>query len=373
MGLSKRIRLNDAPEPIETHPPVWKQGAVDQLAITIKDVAKAANVSVSTVSLVLNNSSLVKMETRYKVLQTIKELDYTPNHFAQSLVTNRKNVIGLTWMTYNDECDWFSFVGHPGVYLTEMLPGIERELNDSSYSMLLEHFNINNQNQRLPSIMINRKVDGILMVGGIVTDEILKRILDSGIPAVLVGSRYDELDFVDTDPKAGVRAAIKHLAEMGHQKLCLINGPQFSQTTHLKQAGFDEACREFGIAPEHAWSCNSNYSGASGYESMKAIWKRGYRPTAILGGHDAIVLGAMRFLFETGLKCPDDFSAIGYEDNLLADYSNPPLTTIRIKKEQMGLEGCRVLLNRIRKPTAKTVKLIIEPELVLRKSVRSMR
>jgi len=106
---------------------------------------------------------------------------------------------------------------------------------------------------------------------------------------------------------------------------------------------------------------------------MKEIWERGIRPTAIVGGHDAIIIGAMRCLFEKGLTCPGDFSVIGYEDSVLADYCNPPLTTVRIHKEQMGLEGCRVLLNRIRKPTAKMVKLIIEPELMIRGSVRNIR
>lgn len=340
--------------------------------VTIKDVAKAAGVSVSTVSLVINESDLVKLETRYKVLQTIKELNYIPNQYARSLVTKRKNVIGLTWMTYNDSTDWFSFKGHADTYLTEMLPSIEKEVNLSNYSMLLEHYSINNAEKTLPSIMKDEKVDGMLILGGIVNDTVFEKIKSSNLPTVLLGSRHEEFDYVDTDPALGIYKATKYLLEQGHKEIAFINTVEYSQSSERKLQGFQRAMKEEGIKIKEGWVGQSDYSGQGAYNVMKEMWENGIRPTAIIGGYDCIALGALRFLTSRGLRCPEDISIIGYEDNILAEYSNPPLTTVRVFKRKLGTEACRVLFNRIKKPNAKNVRLIIEPELAIRESVRKI-
>lgn len=343
------------------------------MGVTIKDVAKAVGVSVSTVSLVLNDSELVKMETRYKVLQKMKEMNYIPNQYARSLVTKRKNVIGLTWMTYNDSTDWFSFRGHADTYLTEMLPSIEKEVNLSNYSILLEHYSINNTKEALPSIMRDEKVDGMLIIGGIVNDTVLQSIKNSNLPTVLIGSRHEDFDYVDTDPTLGVYKATKYLLEHGHKDIVFINTLGLSQSSERKLLGFQKAMEEFGVPIKEGWVGESDYSGQSAYNEMKRMWEDGIRPTAVLGGYDCITLGALRFLYSQGLRCPEDISAIGFEDNILAEYSNPPLTTIRVFKKKLGLEACNVLFNRIRKPNAKKVRLIIEPELEIRESVASIK
>lgn len=347
-------------------------GGKESNMVTIKDVAKAAGVSVSTVSLVINDSELVKLETRYKVLQKIEELNYIPNQYARSLVTKRKNVIGLTWMTYNDSTDWFSFNGHADTYLTEMLPSIEKEVNLSNYSMLLEHYSINNNEKSLPSIMKDEKVDGMLIMGGIINDTVLARIKSSNMPTVLLGSRHDDFDYVDTDPTLGVYKATKYLLEQGHKDIVFINTVAYSQSSERKLVGFKKAMEENGVQIKEGWVGQSDYSGQGAYNVMKEMWESGIRPTAILGGYDCIALGALRFLSNEGLRCPEDISVIGYEDNILAEYSNPPLTTIRVFKRKLGLEACKVLFNRIKKPNAKNVKLIIEPELEIRGSVRNI-
>lgn len=342
------------------------------MGITIKDVAKAAGVSISTVSLVLNDSDLVKMETRYKVIQKMKELNYIPNQYARSLVTKRKNVIGLTWMTYNESTDWFSFSGHADTYLTEMLPSIEKEVNASNYSMLLEHYSINNSEELLPSIMRNEKVDGMLIMGGIVNDFVLEGIRNTNLPTVLIGSRHDLFDYVDTDSALGIYKGTMYLLDNGHTDIVFINTSTYSQSSDRKMAGFKLAMEERGEKIKEGWVGESDYSGQCAYNVMKNMWENGVHPTAIIGGYDCITLGALRYLLDQGLRCPDDISAVGFEDNILAEYSNPPLTTIRIFKRKLGLEACRVLFNRIKKPNAKSVRLIIEPELEIRASVKNI-
>jgi LacI family transcriptional regulator len=341
----------------------------DKMAATIKDVARVANVSVSTVSLVLNNSELVKMETKYKVLQAVKELGYTPNQYARSLVTKRKNIIGVALMTYNQSTNWFTFNGHVDTYLTGILPSIEKEINESNYSMLLEHFCSNNHTKELPLIMAADRVDGMLMAGGIVSEELLTKIQEAKIPTVLVGSRHENLDYVDTDPEQGIYLGTRYLIENGHTDIVFINGSEYSQSSMRKLNGFKAAMNEAKLELKEDWMGQTEYSGQSAYSIMRMMWDKGVRPTAILGGYDGITIGALRFLYDQGLRCPQDVSAIGFEDSILAEFCYPPLTTIKVHKEQMGLEACRVLLNRIKKPNAKAVKLIIEPALIVRQSV----
>ncbi len=337
---------------------------------TIKDVAKMANVSVSTVSLVLNDSNLVKLETRYKVLQAVKELNYTPNQYARSLVTKTKKVIGVVWPSEMPSRNLFSFTDSVDTYLTEMLPSIEKEINNSNYSLLLEHFWSNDPSSSLPFVIKNNRVDGMLLTGGIISDSLLGNIISSNVPTVLVGSRHPQLDYVDTDPERAVYLSTRYLIENGHRNIIFINGPKSSQSSERKVKGFLKAMEESELPVEKDSLQRGDYSGISAYKVMEELWERGIVPTGIVGATDSTVLGALRFLYEKGLYCPRDVSAVGFEDGLLAEYSLPPLTTVSVRKAQIGIEACRVLLNRILKPSAKTVRLIIEPELVIRGSVR---
>lgn len=341
----------------------------DNMVATIKDVAKAANVSVSTVSLVINNSDLVKHETRYKVLQVIEELNYTPNQYARSLVTKTKKIIGVVWLTTNPSSDWFSFEGHVDTYLTEMLPSIEKEVNKSNYSMMLEHFNINDPDKLLPSIMDSSKVDGMLIAGGIVNNGVIQRIQEMEIPTVLVGSRHPSFDYVDTDPELGIYKGTKYLIENGHRDILFMNGPDSSQSSERKLKGFNKAMEEYSLPIREEWITQTEFSGMAAYKMMSQIWDMKIRPTAIIGGFDCIVLGALRFLYDKGLSCPEDISAIGFEDNILTEFSYPPLTTVRVHKDRIGSEAFKMLLNRINKPNANKVKLVIEPELLIRDSI----
>lgn len=343
------------------------------MSVTIKDVAKAANVSISTVSLVINNSDLVKMETRYKVEQAIKELGYTPNLSARSLVTKKNRVIGVALMTCNSSTNWFSFDEHVDTYLTEILPSIEKEINKSKYSMLLEHFCANGGDKKLPTVMSADRVDGMLIAGGLISDQLLAEIEAVEIPTVLIGSRSDILDYVDSDTTKGVYLGTRHLIENGHREIAFINSSIYSQTSERKLKGFEMALKEAGLALNQDWVRHAAYSGKAGYEAMLDLWKEGVRPTAILAGHESIAIGALHFLYDQGLRCPDDVSIVSYEDSILAEFNYPPLTTIKVPKEQMGQEACRVLLNRLKRPNAKTVELIIEPILRKRKSVRQIR
>lgn len=339
---------------------------------TIKDVAKLAGVSISTVSLVINDSDLVKMETRYKVESAIEELNYTPNLYARSLVTKKKNVIGVTWLTYKRSTNWFSFNGHTDTYLTEMIPSIEKQVNLNNSSLSLEHYSINDMKNKLPSIMKNEKVDGCLIVGGIVNEEFYDHLGNSNIPVVLVGSRHSKFDYVDTDPRLGIYKATKHLIENGHREIAFINTPSLSQSSDRKLQGYLDAMKESNLPIDSKLIDESEFSGKSAYDIMGKMWNNGIRVTGIVTGYDGIAVGIIKFLQTKNVLCPRDVSVVGFEDSIIAEFSNPALTTVKVHKRTLGQKACLVLFNRIKNAKAKLVNLIIEPDIVIRESTRNI-
>jgi DNA-binding LacI/PurR family transcriptional regulator len=337
---------------------------------TIKDVAKLSGVSISTVSLVLNGSNAVKHETRYKVKRAIDTLQYRPNLNARSLVTRKKKVIGVVRCTSMADAKAYAFDSIVDTFLAEMMKSIEVQINRTGYSLLLDWSETSQDIEVLPPLFDPNKVDGILMVGAILNDRLLERVIATGIPVVLVGARHPALDFVDTDPEQGIYLAVKHLIGLGHTEIAFLNGPDISQTSPRKLDGFEKALREAGLPVRKDHIGKGTFSGKAGYDAMASFWTAGIRPTAIVAAVDCMALGAMRFLHEQGVQCPRDISVIGFEDGILAEYSIPPLTTIRVHKEELGAEACRVLLHRLENPNAQRVKLRIEPKLVIRDSVR---
>ncbi len=339
---------------------------------TIKDIAKLANVSVSTVSLVLNDSPKVKHETRYRVWGAIEELRYVPNQSARSLVTKENKVIGVIKGIESAQNDIYSFFDVNDTYLTDMLRSIEMQIDEKGYSMMIDWCFDPNDDHRDDPVLDAGRIDGIMYVGGFLTNKIAERFLSCKVPVVLVGSRHEKIDYVDTAPDVGIALAVHCLYENGHRDIALINGPAASHSTARKLAGFHKAAAELGLQTRDEWILQGNYTGESGYVNARKIWALDHHPTAVIGSSDSVAVGAMRYFFEQGVYCPKDISIIGFEDSILAEYSVPPLTSVRVKKEVLGAEAVKVLLNRIANDKANRVRLIIEPQMVLRSSVANL-
>jgi len=348
---------------------------------TIKDVAAAAGVSVATVSFVLNNRANVKMETRVRVLQAIEETGYVPNSSARALVTKKKGVIGVLQNRFEPgnaaDRERYAFDASPNTYLADMLDAIVAEASKANYNMLMDAVywgdHIPADGWETPSAMDSSRIDGMLWIGGILHPAHLEKLSRLALPVTLIGARDDHYDWVDTDPEQGIYDITRYVIEQGHTKLAFINGMDATQTSARKLTGFMRAIQETGITlPEGAIE-KSYFSGRGGYEAMERLLRLEERPTAVITAHDKVAVGAIHCLHAHGLHCPQDVSVTGYEDGMLAEYSLPPLTTVYINKQKLGMSGSQVLINRIANPKAKQVKLLIAPRLIVRESVRSLR
>lgn len=339
---------------------------------TIRDVAKYAQVSISTVSLVLNGSDAVKETTRFRVKEAIEALQYHPNQSARSLVTKQNKVIGVIKSTDIAHNTDHSFDGVVDTYVSEMLKSIGQESSKKGYSLLID-WCFGDGNNDFSSMLYGNRVDGILLAGGFYSKRIAALLDGFQLPVTLIGSRSDTLDYVDTKPDMGVQIAYDYLYENGHRDIALINGPSESGSSERKLCGFQAALREHGAAFDPAWVESGNFSGLDGYLCMKRFWENQVRPTAVIAATDCMAIGAIRFMDEIGLKCPEDISFIGFEDSILAEYAMPPLSSVCVHKELLGREGTKILLRRVQNPKIRQNKLLIDPTLTIRSSVKCMK
>jgi DNA-binding LacI/PurR family transcriptional regulator len=338
------------------------------MAATIKDVAKLAEVSISTVSLVINNNPAVKLATRKKVLDIIKQCNYKPNQNARSLVTKSSKIVGVIRLTDESVPSPHLFNSTVDTYMSEMIWDIESGIYANGYSMLLDWYNVR-EPTKLPSLMDANKVDGIISVGGIITADYIGALYHSGIPAVLVGARSSNMDYVDVDSEKAIFLAADYMIEQGNRRIAFINNTEISQSSGRKLAGFEKAVKGRDIK---TWIAFCPFSGQAAYDAFKRIWEEnGEKPTAVVCASDCMAIGVMRFMNEHGLVCPEDVSVTGFEDGLLAEYSIPALSTVRIHKPRLGTEACEVLFNRIQNSRARRVSRLIEPELIIRNSVKA--
>lgn len=342
----------------------------EEMSVTLFDVAKEAGVSKSTVSLVINNSDAVKPETRERVYAAINKLNYTPNVSAQELTTKKKQVLGSIFLTKNLSEGTYLFDSVTETFFYDTLTGISSELSKTNYGLISERFSRNEQTGDLPLIVKNNRVAGLFIIGGLISNELIEIILQKKLPAVIIGSQHPLIDSVNVDIFKAACIAVKYLTDLGHRKIAFINGPVESSTTDIKLKGYCKALKDAGIEIDGRLITNAEFTGLSGYIAMKKLWESGVKMTAVFCASDSIAAGAMRYLYDAGIRIPDVISVIGYEHSIISEHVIPALTTVQICKEQMGVKACKLLLNRIKNPEDGIKNQILKPKLIIRDSVR---
>jgi LacI family transcriptional regulator/LacI family purine nucleotide synthesis repressor len=340
------------------------------MPVTILDIAREAGVSKSTVSLVINNPQIVKKETRCRVQEAIDRLGYVPNHAARQLIMNRTHTLGLIFLTSNHFSKAYEFSSVPETLLYDASDGINAELANTNYTLLTERFSLIESSDALPHLIKERRLDGVLFIGGLFTSKLIEQVRKIHLPMVIIGRQYENLDSVSVDLEQAGCMGIRYLLEQGHKNILFLNGPKSSSNSALKARGAEAALQKMKMPPSALRIIHSGYTGLNAYEAIKKSWGGSFHPSAIFCGSDGIAGGIMRFLYEKGLHVPRDISILTAEYSVLTEYSTPPLTSIDLQKEILGKEACRILLNRIKEPGTKPVTMRLPPILIQRNSVR---
>lgn len=344
---------------------------------TIEDVARRAGVSRSTASLVINKSPLVREKTRLLVEKVIEEIHYVPNSNARALSARTTGNLGVVFMQdYLPGNVQISYDNdqHVGLASFNISNGIMAGLVGTDYGIIMERFCSVSAPDALPRIINEKRVDGVFIVGLPYSERFIANLKKTGLPFVMVGvgNYLEDEDSVYADPGEGIELAVRELLETGHRRICLMNCPDTLSSHQGRLNGCLRAMEVGGIPFDMNWNIyGSSNNGRAALDAFRAFWEAGNRPDGIVTANGQSAAGVMAYLYQMGVRVPDDVSIIAYEDSALCGYAAPALTSVNVRKEEIGARAAQCLIERI-KDSNKTAECItLSPYLVRRDSVRS--
>ncbi len=331
----------------------------------IKDVAKKAGLSLSTVSLVINNKSHVSKETRDRVKKIIAELNYHPQRSGRSLASKLSGNIGFILTE-----DHFS-KSEP--FYTRIFLGTEFEARKSNYYVLLTTVNFNvKDTKEIPRFLLESNVDGVIIAGKIGSSWV-DYIREKNLPLLLVDfEKADKgVSTILIDNFAGARLAVTHLAKGGHNKIGFIGGDLEHPSISERYAGFRHTVNTLSVPLSENWISISEPETqlANGYRAAKKIFQnKSDIPSALFVANDAMAVGCIRYLKEIGKRIPEDVAIIGFDNVEIGFLSEPRLTTINVHREEMGSLAVRRIVEMVKEKNGVVTKTITPVDLVVRDS-----
>jgi DNA-binding LacI/PurR family transcriptional regulator len=308
------------------------------MIVSIKDIAKAANVSFSTVSRALNDSPRVKPETRERIQHIAAEMGYLPSAVARSLVTRHTNIIGVVVTTITD------------LFLAEVIHAIEETALKQKYNVILTNSG-GEPERELEAIraLQKRRVDGIILISSGTSKETCSAEKGIDIPVVVINNASREhIGYsVEVDNYGGGSEATQHLLSLGHRCIAHIAGPTREWDSMGRQSGYEQALQVYGLSPDPALIVRGDARPEGGMRAMQQLVALPCRPTAVFCYNDLVALGAMRAARTAGLRIPRDLSVVGFDDIDLAPFFEPALTTVAQPKREMGEKAVQMILDRL--------------------------
>lgn len=331
------------------------------MAATIKDVAKLAEVSISTVSRVINESKPVSPEARRRVLKAIDDLSYKPNEIARSLVTKKSNLIGVI----------VDDIGNS--YVAQIVRGIEEIGRMYKYDILLcSSYGDEDTELRFMQLLMQKQVEGIIMVSEIETNNVTESINKYKIPFVYLNRFYEVLDTptVRIDNELASTTMVKHLQDLGHKNILYVTNENNIEKTveKYKIKAYKDTMEEDGLKPLvynlAGYKLDDAYK--QGEEILETIKKNNI--TAVFCCQDEIALGLMNYLYDNNMRVPEEVSVVGYGDISLSSMYRPKLTTIKEPYYDLGAVAIRRILKEIKSESGDEQTIKLPVQLMVRKS-----
>lgn len=329
-------------------------------ALSIKDVAKLAGVSISTVSRVINKGPGVKKKNLAKVQEAIKQLNFKPSVFAQRLASGRSNVIALVIPKF--EGIFYSF------YVLELLRGVGTMATVSKLDLLL-HIADDYSDLNLSG------VGGVIFADVIKNRSQLEDALARGVPSVVINNYVDDLDVncIAIDNRGGAEAATSYLIGLGHKRVAHITGELLTQAALHRFEGYKKALKKHDIAFNEQYVVKTDYSRGQARQAAEKLLKLPQPPTAVFVASDSMALEVMTVARERGIRIPGQLSLVGFDDNPSGLYGPVALTTVRqplVKMAQDAVKELTVLMNIKKKARGAVKKVYLPTELVIRESAQ---
>lgn len=330
------------------------------MAATIKDVAAYANVSIATVSRVMNKNGKVGPAAELRVLEAIEKLGYQSNALASGLRTKVTSTIGLV----------VNNIYNP--FYAALTKGVEDVAWQHDYSLILCNSGADpEQERKCLEVLLKRQVDGIIVSSTGGNKRLLQRVVDQEIPVVQVDRQIPglEIDTVVVDNWRGSFEAIQHLCKLGHTRIGAIMGPQKVSTGRDRLQGYLDALKEMGLPVDESLIKEGDFFKDSGYRLCNELLELPSPPSAIFAANNEMAQGAIEAIFQRGLKIPSDVAFVTFDDPEWATFLESPLTVIRQPVYAMGMTGANRLFGRIlRSLPSDPVHVVLKPQLIVRRS-----
>jgi LacI family transcriptional regulator len=334
--------------------------------ITSKDVAKAAGVSPTTVSFVLNNieTANISPETQQRVRDAVRDLGYVPNASAISLKQGRSSNVGLALIQPHEQIFLDLFV-------PKLLTGLANVLRPQGLRLLVERIDGWKEYESILNMLRGHEVAGMIVLCPKSNQELLAHLLEQEIPIVVIGRMNDKIPYsVTSDNLAGVREIVTHLIHLGHHRIGCISYAPENVIDHATDRlnTYYQTLMLAGITPDQNLVRYGNFEPDSGYKAMRELLHVDPLPTAVFGMNDMMAIGAMSAIQEAGLRVPEDIAVVGFDDDRFAAFTNPPLTTVRESQRELGQQAGELLIEIMNGIEPSQPHLLLPTQMVIRKS-----
>jgi DNA-binding LacI/PurR family transcriptional regulator len=327
--------------------------------MNIKEVAARANLSTATVSRTINNSGLVRPGTAEKVQRAIRELGYYPNTQARALVSGRSRMFGLI----------ISDIVNP--FFPELVKSFEFAAIHHGYEVIVA--NTDYDSDRMSGCvrrMIERKVDGVAVMTSELDRHLLEELSHRRLPIVFldVGKLKPLISNINVDYSRGIGEAVQHIVSLGHQRVGFISGPLTLKSARTRRSAFLKCIAACGIGERQRSVVEGNHKIDGGESAMMRLLSLPNPPTAVLTSNDLTAIGALRAVARAGLHVPNDISVVGFDDIELSRFTQPPLTTIRLSRDELGRKAFDALYETVAGQQRPGQEIKVSTRLVVRES-----
>jgi LacI family transcriptional regulator len=303
--------------------------------IDIRAVAARARVSIATVSRTINHVPTVDPVLATRVWKAANELNYLPNTQARALVSGKSRLLGLI----------VSEITNP--FFPELIQEFEQVAVGHRYEILIGSTSHDpEQMERCARRMLERKVDGVAVMTFGNEEFFLERFDAERVPTIIIDSLSSrpQTSALEIDYRAGIYEGVQHLAVLGHRDIAFISGPLYMRSSESRKKAFLQSLRSTGLTVNSAWIVEGDHTLDGGRDAMQKLLKLRKRPTAVICSNDMTAIGVQHALFEARLNVPEDLSLIGFDDIHLAEYTIPPLTTVRMSCKEIAHKAVQILL-----------------------------
>jgi LacI family transcriptional regulator len=327
--------------------------------MNISEVAARAKLSTATVSRAINQSELVRPRTAERVWKIIRELGYYPNTQARALVSGKTRMFGLI----------ISDIVNP--FFPELVKSFEFAAIHNGYEVIVANTDYNSERMAVcVRRMVERKVDGVAIMTSEIDRRLLAELSNRQLPIVFldIGKSKPLISDISVDYNKGISEAVQHIVALGHRDIGFISGPLTLKSARIRRSAFLKRMAASGIKDNRRTVVEGNHKIDGGEIAMTRLLSSPRPPTAVLTSNDLTAIGALRAIQRTGLRVPEDVSLVGFDDIELSQFTNPPLTTIRLSRDELGRKAFDALFRMVQGLPHSAQQINISTSLVIRES-----